>query len=90
MEEAYASLEAILLANPRGRWFLAEYARRNRTAETDMLLEALATIERAVTRPVARQGVPGNVLSELVEMREAIASTRREISHIRPPHQLDQ
>jgi chemotaxis protein CheZ len=90
LEEAYASLEAILLASPRGRWFLAEYARRNRTAETDMLLEALARIERAVTKPVARQGVPGNLLSELVEMREAIASTRREISQIRPPHQFDQ
>jgi chemotaxis regulatin CheY-phosphate phosphatase CheZ len=31
----------LLRASPRGRWFLAEYARRNRTAETDLLLEAI-------------------------------------------------
>ena len=90
LEEAYASLEAILRASPRGRWFLAEFLRRNRTAETDMLLEALGRIERAVTKPVSKQGVPGNVLAELVEMSEAISRTRREISQIRPPHQFDQ
>jgi chemotaxis regulatin CheY-phosphate phosphatase CheZ len=90
LEEAYASLEAILRARPRGRWFLAEFLRRNRTAVTDMLLEALGRIERAVTKPVSKQGVPGNVLAELVEMSEAISRTRREISQIRPPHQFDQ
>ena len=42
LAEAYAALEALLRASPRGRWFLAEYARRNRTAETEMLLEAIA------------------------------------------------
>ena len=55
-----------------------------------MLLEALGRIERAVTKPVSKQGVPGNVLAELVEMSEAISRTRREISQIRPPHQFDQ
>jgi chemotaxis regulatin CheY-phosphate phosphatase CheZ len=90
LEQAYASLEAILRASPRGRWFLAEYARRNRSAETDLLLEALERIERAVTRPAARQPLNANVLGELVEMSEAIARTRREIAQIRPPHQFDQ
>jgi chemotaxis regulatin CheY-phosphate phosphatase CheZ len=87
--ESYAALEAILRASPRGRWFLAEYARRNRTAETEMLLEALDRIERAVTRTPARSNVPGNVFAELVDMSEAIARTRREIAQIRPPHQFD-
>jgi len=90
LEEAYASLEALLRASPRGRWFLAEYARRNRSAETDMLLEALARIERAVSRPAAKHGVPGNVFAELVEMSEAIARTRREIAQIRLPFKFDQ
>ena len=40
---------------PRGRWFLAEYARRNRTAETEMLLEAIAKLETAVLKPHGRQ-----------------------------------
>ncbi len=90
LAEAYATLEALLRASPRGRWFLAEYASRNRTAETELLLEALARIERAVTKPSSRPGAPDNVLAELVEMSEAIARTRREIAQIRPPHQLDQ
>jgi hypothetical protein len=57
LAEAYASLEALLRASPRGRWFLEEYARRNRAAETEMLLEGLARIEKAVTEalgPVRR------------------------------------
>jgi chemotaxis regulatin CheY-phosphate phosphatase CheZ len=89
LADSYAALEAILRASPRGRWFLAEYARRNRSAETEMLLEALDRIERAVTRPTARPSAPGNVFAELVDMSEAIARTRREIAQIRPPHQFD-
>ena len=89
LAEAYAALEALLRASPRGRWFLAEYARRNRAAETDLLLEAIARIERAVLKPQPRQAAPSNVFAELVEMSEAIARTRREIAQIKPPHQFD-
>ncbi|MEX1060417.1 MAG: hypothetical protein WED13_05295 [Methyloceanibacter sp.] len=89
LAEAYAALESLLRASPRGRWFLAEYARRNRTAETEMLLEAIARIERALLKPPARHAVPSNVFAELVDMSEAIARTRREIAQIRPPHQFD-
>jgi hypothetical protein len=39
--EDYAALEAVLSATPRGRWFLSEYARQNRRAETGMLLGAM-------------------------------------------------
>ncbi|HEX2447400.1 MAG TPA: hypothetical protein VHK26_04345 [Methyloceanibacter sp.] len=90
LAEAYAALEALLSASPRGRWFLAEYARRSRSAETDMLLEAIGRIERAVLKPSVRHSVPTNVFVELVEMSEAIARTRREIAQIKPPHQFDQ
>ena len=89
LAEAYAALESLLRASPRGRWFLAEYARRNRTAETEMLLEAIGRIERAVLRPTPKQAVPSNVFAELVEMSEAIARTRREIAQIKQPHQFD-
>jgi hypothetical protein len=51
LAEDYAALEAALSAFPRGRWFLAEYARRSRTAETDMLLEAIARLDTAVLKP---------------------------------------
>jgi chemotaxis regulatin CheY-phosphate phosphatase CheZ len=89
LAEDYAAIEDALAASPRGRWFLAEYARRNRTAETEMLLEAIGKLEAAVLRP-QRQSAPCGVFSELVEMSEAIARTRREIAQIRPPFQFDQ
>ena len=84
----YAAIEAALCAHPRGRWFLAEYARRNRTADTQMLLAAITKLEMAVLRP-QRPQEPGSVLGELVEISEAIARTRREIAQITPPHKLD-
>ena len=87
--EAYAALESLLRASPRGRWFLAEYARRNRTAETDLLLEAIGRIERAMLKQQPRHTAPSNVFAELVDMSEAIARTRREIAQIKPPRQFD-
>src|SRR4029078_8987380 len=48
LAEAYAALKSLLRASPRGRWFLAEFARRNRAAETDMLLDAIGRIDGAV------------------------------------------
>jgi chemotaxis protein CheZ len=89
LAQAYAALESLLCASPRGRWFLAEFARRNRSAETDLLLEAIARIERAMLKRQPRQAAPNNVFAELVEMSEAIARTRREIAQIKPPHQFD-
>jgi len=46
-----ADFEAIreaFLETTRGRWFLDEYAKRNRNADTAMVLEAVASIERSL------------------------------------------
>jgi len=88
LAEEYAALEATLRGTPLGRWFLAEYARRNRTPETQLLLDAIARLEAAVLKPQRQAGL-ASVLAELMEMSEAIARTRREIAQIRPPHRFD-
>ena len=88
LAEEYAALEATLRGTPVGRWFLAEYARRNRTPETQLMLDAIARLEAAVLKPQRQAGL-APVLSELVAMSYAIARTRREIAQIRPPHQFD-
>ena len=44
----YEAIEGAVLETARGRWFLAEYARRNRNADTTMLLKALDRIEAAL------------------------------------------
>lgn len=76
----------MLLNSVRGRWFLAEYARRNRAADTEMLLDAIAKLEMAMLQPQRRH--QDQMLGELVEMSKAIARTRREIAAIKPPNQL--
>jgi chemotaxis regulatin CheY-phosphate phosphatase CheZ len=67
----------------RGRWFLAEFARRNRHADTTMLLKALERIEAAVAgeRTV---GAVDRIRFDLVEMAGAIARTTAEVAAIKP------
>jgi len=88
LAEDYAALEATLRDTPLGRWFLAEYMRRNRTPETQLLLDAIGRLEAAVLQPQRQTGF-ATVLAELLEMSEAIARTRREIAQLRPPQQFD-
>ncbi len=47
-DDDYRALCAALAASARGRAFLDEYARRNRSADTKVLLEALARLEAHV------------------------------------------
>ena len=47
-EADYEAIEGAVMETARGRWFLAEYARRNRNADTTMLLKALDRIEGAM------------------------------------------
>lgn len=48
----YQAIEAAVQESPRGRWFLGEFARRNRAADTLMLLEAIRKLERGVAADV--------------------------------------
>jgi hypothetical protein len=49
-EADYAAIVATVTQTARGRWFLAEYARRNRNADTRMVLDAVARIEASMAR----------------------------------------
>ncbi len=44
----YDAIEEAVLETARGRWFLREFARRARAAETSRILDALARIEGAI------------------------------------------
>jgi uncharacterized membrane protein YccC len=77
--EDYAALEAVLSATPRGRWFLSEYARSNRRAETGMLLGAMSKLEAAVLGEQSRAALR-DVFAELAEISEAIAQARGDIA----------
>lgn len=44
--EDYYRIEAAVMETVRGRWFLLEYARRQRAAETERLVQAIDRLER--------------------------------------------
>jgi chemotaxis protein CheZ len=82
-EVDYEAIEGAVMETARGRWFLAEYARRNRNADTTMLLKALDRIEAAMRGERSVQPVD-RIRFDLVEMSKAIARTKAEIAAIKP------
>ncbi|MGJ4994800.1 hypothetical protein ACQR0Z_10325 [Bradyrhizobium sp. HKCCYLS3077] len=47
-EADYEAIRDAFMETSRGRWFLGEYAKRNRNADTSMVLDAVARIEHAL------------------------------------------
>lgn len=84
-EDDYGAIEAAVMETERGRWFLAQYAARNRNSDTTALLDAIKKLERTMQSNTA--GAPGmsadQVRFDLVEMAAAIAQTKREIASLR-------
>jgi hypothetical protein len=48
-EEDYDAIEAAVMETVRGRWFLAEFARRSHMDEMRQMLDAVARLEQVVT-----------------------------------------
>src|SRR5215207_8811123 len=82
-EADYDAIESAVMETMRGRWFLAEYARRNRHADTTMLLAALDRIEASLNGEGSLQTVD-RIRFDIVEMAKAIARTKAEIAAIKP------
>ena len=83
-QDEYDAICAVLMHTDRGRWFLQEYARRNRSAETQVLLAAIRRIEDVVRGDRDRQARQ-SFRSHLLEMAKAITRTRLEVTEIVPP-----
>ncbi len=75
----YDTLCQALMETARGRWFLEEYARRNRHADTCLVLDAIARIETTIREEQARQASQG-VRVGLLEMARTIARTRADVA----------
>jgi hypothetical protein len=70
-EEDYEAISQAFMETSRGRWFLGEYAKRNRNADTRMVLDAVARIEE--TLAAQKQPAPESGLVEaLVAIRRAV------------------
>ena len=76
-EEDYDAISEAFMETSRGRWFLGEYAKRNRNADTRMVLDAVARIEE--TLAAQKQPPPDTGLAE------ALAAIRARSTRPEPP-----
>ncbi len=75
-DEDYEAIREAFMETARGRWFLGEYARRNRNADTSMVLDAVARIEQTIA--AQRQSPPPPPEDKLPE---ALAAIRKVVEH---------
>ncbi len=87
-EEAYTQIEAAVMETARGRWFLAEFARRNRHAETARVLVAIEKLQVSIANhpttiiAATAAGNDGRLQNEILHMARAISAMQRELQAI--------
>lgn len=81
--EDYDRIEAAVMETVRGRWFLLEYARRQRAIETDRLMQAVERLERyaasresALLQPALEQAEPESLGVDVERARDVVAKAR--------------
>jgi hypothetical protein len=81
-EEDYAAISEAFMETSRGRWFLGEYAKRNRNADTSMVLDAVARIEQTLAaqslaaQQLAAAAAANSVLQEAKLAEAKLAEAR--------------
>jgi hypothetical protein len=92
-EPNYDAIYAAVVATAQGRWFLAQYASRNRNADTAQLLAAINRLQTEVERsapPAAAEPDPrpgpdiARLRHDLGELAEALIRARADIAVIKP------
>ncbi|MFC3693047.1 hypothetical protein [Chenggangzhangella methanolivorans] len=80
--EDYDEIASAVMETERGRWFLAEFARRNRAADTAAVLEALAAVEarlsgRTASAPEAEEAARrvASALETATQVRASLKNT---------------
>jgi hypothetical protein len=74
-EEDYAAIHEAFMETSRGRWFLGEYAKRNRNADTRLVLDAVVRIEESLA--AQKQAAAEADLNEAVAaIRSAVAQAQ--------------
>jgi hypothetical protein len=82
-EDDYHAISEAFMETARGRWFLAEYAKRNRNADTRLVLDAVARLEESLAAQslaAQRQAVepdPGPAVAEAIAaIRDAVEAAQ--------------
>ncbi|MDE2330251.1 MAG: hypothetical protein KGK16_05670, partial [Bradyrhizobium sp.] len=76
-EEDYDAISQAFMETSRGRWFLGEFAKRNRNADTRMVLDAVERIEQSLAAQKPPEPAPA-ADNELAEAIEAIKAALQE------------
>lgn len=74
-EEDYVAIHAAFMETSRGRWFLGEYAKRNRNADTSMVLDAVARIEESLAAQ-KQAGAEADLAEALAAIRDAVTEAQ--------------
>jgi hypothetical protein len=77
-EQDYEAISQAFMETSRGRWFLGEYARRNRNADTRMVLDAVERIEQTIAadrQPAAEDRLPEALAAIRLAVEAAQAAT---------------
>lgn len=80
-ESDYEAIEAAVMETEKGRWFLFEYARRHRSADTGVVIEAIGRLETLLRRE--RRPDADRIRLDIGEMKDAIERTKLEIAQIK-------
>jgi chemotaxis protein CheZ len=91
-ETDYDAIEAAVKETARGRWFLEEFAQRNRHADTRLVLDAIQRLQRSVlgadVEHVPAPQIP-QVQIELNEIERTAEQTRKALSEIDADYRRD-
>ncbi|HVI28955.1 hypothetical protein [Hansschlegelia sp.] len=82
----YEAIAAAVMETERGRWFLSEYARRNRAADTAAILAALSELERRFqpAPPHAEPARMAHLLRVISERTNLLRNELRQAGAIKP------
>jgi hypothetical protein len=84
-EQDYDAISDAFMETSRGRWFLGEYAKRNRNADTRMVLDAVARIEQnlaAQQQPPLDTGLAEALAAIRSALDEARAGALAALDHL--------
>lgn len=74
-EADYTAIHDVFMETARGRWFLAEFAKRNRNADTRMVLDAVDRIERSLA---GAKDAPADLTEAFAAVRDAVEDARQQ------------
>jgi hypothetical protein len=77
-EADYEAIREAFMETARGRWFLGEYAKRNRNADTRMVLDRMARIEQ--TLEAFQQSTPDSRLTDILATISNVVDQATEVA----------